>query len=132
MTRLPLLSSSQDHSVLVALVAGVIYLLALYALARRGGYEFAADTTEQVALYALWIGLGHLLLASLPVYLLVQYGYLAPLVAFLGIAGYVIAVEVGGAADSPLAIYGMFWLVPLAMILGVAGLEYAARTTILP
>lgn len=128
MTQLSIVPSSQTQSAIVALVVGVGYLLVLYALARRGGYEFAADTRIGVALYTLWIGAGHLLLASLPVYLFVRYGYLVPLLTFFGLAGYAVAVELGGSADSPLAIYGMFWLVPLAVVLTAAALEYGVRT----
>ncbi|WP_255171338.1 hypothetical protein [Natrononativus amylolyticus] len=56
-------------------------------------------------------------------YLFVKYGYVAPVVAFLGVAGYAVGVELGGTTDSPFAIYGMFWLGPLAVVLLTSGLE---------
>jgi hypothetical protein len=130
MSQLPA-PANHRPSISVAVVVGVGYLLVMYLLARHGGYELAADTPQQQLLYLVWIGLGQLLLAGLPVYLLVEYGYLLPTVVFLGIAGYAVGVELGGSADSSLAIYGMFWVVPMAVVLLAVGIEYAVRSTVL-
>jgi len=130
MTSLPFLSTDQQ-STAIALVIGVSYLLILYFLARRGGYELAADTSQQRLLYIIWIGLGHLLLAAVPVYLLVEYGFVLPGCIFVIIAGYAVSVELVGSADSSLSIYGMFWLVPMAILLLAAGIEYVLRSTVL-
>jgi len=103
----------------------------LYLLARRGGYELAADSPQQRLLYLIWIGLGHLLLATVSVYLLVEYGFVLPGGIFVMIAGYAVSVELAGSADSSLSIYGMFWLIPMVIVLIAAGIEYVLRSTVL-
>lgn len=129
----PPFQSTERQSTAVALAfafgVGIGYLLVLYLLARRGGYEFATETPQQRLVYASWIGLGHLLVAAVPAYLFAKYGFLLPEAVFVVIAGYAVAVELGGGADSSLAIYGMFWLVPMAVILIAAGVEYVVRST---
>jgi hypothetical protein len=130
MTSLPFLSTDQQ-STAIALIVGVSYLLVLYLLARRGGYELAADSPQQRLLYLIWIGLGHLLLATVSVYLLVEYGFVLPGGIFVMIAGYAVSVELAGSADSSLSIYGMFWLIPMVIVLIAAGIEYVLRSTVL-
>ncbi|ATW89554.1 hypothetical protein halTADL_2845 [Halohasta litchfieldiae] len=130
MTSLPFLSTDQQ-STAIALVIGVSYLLILYFLARRGGYELAADTPQQRLLYLVWIGFGHLLLAAVPAYLLVEYSFVLPSGIFVMIAGYAVSVELAGSADSSLSIYGMFWLAPMVIVLIAAGIEYVLRSIVL-
>jgi hypothetical protein len=130
MTSLPFLSTDQQ-STAIALIVGVSYLLVLYLLARRGGYELAADSPQQRLLYLIWIGLGHLLLATVSVYLLVEYGFVLPGGIFVMIAGYAVSVELAGSADNSLSIYGMFWLIPMVIVLIAAGIEYVLRSTVL-
>lgn len=126
-----LLSSNQYHSTGVALAVGIVYTLGMYALAARGGYQFEAGTTAQLLFYVVWITGGQLLVASIPTYLFVRYGYLSPLLTFGIIVAYAVFVELSGSADSSLAIYGLFWILPVALILAVAGIEYATRATVL-
>ncbi|MCU4973892.1 hypothetical protein OB955_14225 [Halobacteria archaeon AArc-m2/3/4] len=115
----------------VALAVGAGYTLGMYALAALGGYQFDASSTPQLLFYVVWITGGQLLLGSLPTYLLVRYGYLSPFVLFVGIAGYAVSVELSGSADSSLAIYGMFWILPVGSILAVSGIEHVARAIVL-
>lgn len=125
------LSSSQSHSTSVALAVGIVYALGMYALAAFGGYQFEVEMSAGLLFYVVWITGGQLLIASVPTYLFVRYGYLFPLLMFGVIVVYTVSVELSGSADSSLAVYGFFWILPVALILVAAGIEYAVRATVL-
>jgi hypothetical protein len=134
MTSFPFLSTDQQSTAIAlasALVVGVVYLFVLYFLACRGGYKLAVDSPQQRLFYFVWIGLGHFLLAAVPVYLLVEYSFVLPGGVFVMIAGYAVTVELAGSADSSLSIYDLFWLIPMVIVLVAVGIEYVIWSTVL-
>ena len=115
---------SRRRAVLVAATAGLLHAAVMGWLAIRLGVGVDATPTWLLALYA---GGGLWLLAAVPIYLLVGHRLVAPATLLALAVLFDVRAEMTGGVDGPHALYVGAWVVVLAVLLVVAGTEYALR-----
>ncbi|MFB6167808.1 MAG: hypothetical protein ABEJ43_03060 [Haloferacaceae archaeon] len=115
---------SRPRGVLTAATAGLLHAVAMGWLAVRLGVGVSASPDWLVVLYA---GIGLWLVATTPIYLLVRHRLVAPATLLALAALFDVRAELTGGVEGPHALYVGAWVVVLAVVLVVAGAEYALR-----
>lgn len=116
---------SSRTQIALALVGGSLtMILSMSRLLRQ-------TTIRRLGPWAPWMAGGSILLLAIPIYLLLRYSLVLPLLSAILMTGNVLWRDYTAIVDSPAPLFFGWWFVPLAIALVLGMVEYLVRGTIM-
>jgi hypothetical protein len=118
---------SNRTAIIISFLSGLVYSISLILFAFViQEYEFTGEGISLIFI-PVWTGVGLFLLAAIPVYLLIQYSLLSPLVIFSLNLTLALRAELSASPGEPLNIQFIAWFIPLGIAVAFGGIEYLIR-----